>query len=61
MVGRVHVKYDQLGRGHPRVVYHRVWCGSVNYTNKGWDLLQLVNIWVGILCKDILGSNGMFE
>ena len=50
-----------LARGHARIVYHRVWCGSVSYRNKGWDLLQLWNFWVGILCKDILGSNGMFE
>ena len=47
MVGRVEdnqlVKI--LGRGHARVVYHRVWCGSVSYRNKGWDLLQLWNFW----------------
>ena len=46
---------------YARVVYHRVWCGSVSYINKGWDLLQLWNFWVGILCKDILSSTGMFE
>ena len=33
MVGRI--EYDQLGknllgRGHARVVYHRVWCGNVS-------------------------------
>ena len=56
------VKYDRiLGRGHAGVMYHRVWYGSVSYRNKGWDLLQLWNFWVGILCKGILGSNGLFE
>ena len=44
MVGRV--EYDQLvkyilRRGYARVVYHGVWCGSVSYKNKLWDLLLL--------------------
>ena len=45
MAGRV--EYDQLVKynrnRHARVVYHRVWRGSVSYRNKGWDLLQLGN------------------
>ena len=31
----------------------------MSYRNKGWDLLQLWNFWVCLLCKDVLGSNGM--
>ena len=50
-----------VGRGHARVVYHIICCSSMSYRNKGWGLLQLWNVWVNILCKDILGSNGMFE
>ena len=40
-----------FGRGHARVVYHRLWRGSVSYRNKDWDLWQLWNFWVGILVR----------
>ena len=56
------VEYDQLVK-YIRMwtVQHRVWCGCVTYRNQDWDLLQLWNFWVGILYKNILGSNGMVE
>ena len=56
MMGRV--EYDQL------VEYIMTWTcyNSVPQSMvRQWDLLQLWNFWVGILCKDVLGSNGMFE